>query len=161
MSKRIRKDKAKWVVTIDGARAHFYALEETPERLVLSPTGSFYGNRRLTQDIVTDRPGHTKDSTGRARHTMEPHISAHDFAEAEFVAHVADELAKDSAKGLFDELIVVADPKSLGSLRKDFDKHFQDKYIVLEIAHDWSKLSPSEVAEHLRPHLEKPDRVSV
>jgi protein required for attachment to host cells len=154
-TKHSAAQKKTWVVTLDGARARYYQMEKTAERLKLTNVGEMDGSRLLTQEIVADRPGHTHDSRGPARHTMEPRTTAHEHAEEVFAAKVAKKLEHDGAQGLFDELVVVADPRALGHIRKDLDRHFRDRFVALEIGRDWSKMSATEVAQHLQPHLDE------
>jgi protein required for attachment to host cells len=148
-----RKRKVTWLVTLDGARANFYRLARDGDRLRLIPTGAMEGTRKLTQDLTSDRPGHTQESVGGARHAMEPRTTAHDHAEQTFIAQVAHELAAKAAEKAFDDIIVVAAPRALGTLRQDFDGHFAGRYVSLEIPGDWTKMSPDDAACHLRPHL--------
>jgi len=149
----MHKRKTTWIVTLDGARAEIYEGNVLNGGLKLLADGSFDGSRALTQAINSDRPGHTQESVGGARHAIEPHTDAHRHAESEFVRKVAKHLQQAAQQRRFDELVIVAAPRALGDVRAALDEPFRDKYVTLEIAHDWTKLSPTEVAAHLRPHF--------
>jgi protein required for attachment to host cells len=111
-----KKRKTTWIATLDGARARIYEGSVLNGGLALLPDGAFDGSRALTQEIESDRPGHTQESVGSARHAIEPPMDAHRHAEAEFVRKVAAHLRHAAHQHRFDELIVVASPRICGSI---------------------------------------------
>ncbi len=145
--------KKTWVVIMDGARGQIFDLVLPDGTLSPHEDGTFTGSRLLTRDVGTDRPGHGHASVGSARHAFEPRTDMHENAEAAFAASIAERLAQASERRLYDQLIIIAAPKSLGDLRKALPAELREKKVRLEITGDWTKLSPIEAAWHLVPHL--------
>jgi len=146
--------KETWVVIMDGAHARFFVLDRA-DGFTLHPKESFDGSDRPTRELTSDRPGRSYASVGTARSAMEPRTTAQEHAEKTFVHKVADRLRAAGEEKLFDEVVIVADPKSLGEIRKDLDTHFRDRYVALEVAKDWLKLNPPDMARHLRQHFRR------
>jgi protein required for attachment to host cells len=153
------KPKVVWVVTLDGAHARFFALDHSGERLALISTGTLEGTRAQGRDIVSDRPGRTKESVGATRHAVGPTTDPQDHAEEIFTAMVARELVALGKRLSFHELIIVATPRRLGNLRNQVDGRFWETYVTMEIPSDWTTMSAGEVAEHLQLHFDRAGRL--
>lgn len=147
------KKQKTWTAILDGARAQLFDLELNPVRLVPHSDGCFTGTRLLTHDLTTDRPGHGQKSGGGGRHALEPHTDAHVHREEVFVSDIAHRLAKDAGSGAYERLIVIAPARALGDFRAHFPENIRKQKVKLEIVGDWTKMSPKEASEHLRPHL--------
>lgn len=75
--------------------------------------------RSPERDRVSDRPGRSFDSFGKARHAMEPAETARQHEVRRFAHQVGEFLGKALAAGKFEHLAVVVEPKFLGYLRKE------------------------------------------
>lgn len=159
MNPKMVKPKVLWVATLDGAHARFFAVDHSGDNLKLIPTGALEGSRAQGRDIVSDRPGRTKESVGSTRHGVEPPTDPQDHAEESFTATVARELVSLGKKRTFQELVIVATPRRLGDLRTKIDSHFWESFVIMEIPGDWTTMSAGEVAEHLELHFDRAGRL--
>ena len=69
-----------------------------------------------SRELGTERPGRTHESSGTARHAIEPKTDPHRQAKQDFARLLADRLEARAAK--FDRLLLVAPPAFLGDLRE-------------------------------------------
>lgn len=96
-----------------------------------------------TRDQGSDQPGRTFGSSGSTRSAMEQ-TDFHQLEEDQFAAQAAELLGKLERSGDFEELIVVAPPRTLAELRKQFDKAVKGR-VVAEIAKDLTKHPVDEI----------------
>lgn len=114
----MRKTNRVWIVVADGARARLLEAAGEGHGLLQVPGGVLEGSRALAGDIMAERPGRSYESVGGQRHAIEPRVSVRDRVEDEFIDEVIERLDQERAAGQFDELVVVAAPRALGSFRK-------------------------------------------
>lgn len=132
------------IVVADRETARFYrhARPGAP----LEPAGVL--NRPSLGDRNADRPGRAFESANQARHAMEPPTS---YQEAERQA-IAAEIAAITHAAIdefeVDQLVLVAEPKVLGALRRALRKSARER-VVLEIDSNLTKAPPDELAKRL------------
>lgn len=97
-----------------------------------------------TQDIEADRPGRTFDRAGYGRHAMEPPSSPKGVAKSRFVATLAEHLEAKAKRNAFDELHVLAAPRTLGELRELLDPNVKTRLVSTE-AKDLTQLGRHEL----------------
>ncbi|RDD62481.1 host attachment protein [Ferruginivarius sediminum] len=137
------------IVVADGARARFL-MNEGPGK-GLKPAAL---SRELHQDlppnreIVTDKPGRSSDPGGTTRHGFAPKVDWHEFEKERFAHHVARILDKSRMQGDFDRLILVAPPKTLGSLRDELPKQTREM-VYRELDKDLTNLNVQSLESHL------------
>ncbi len=138
--------KTIWLLIADSAKARLFAVDRR-ER-TLRPMGEWQDDVAggKAQEIVADRPGRTFDSGGPGRHAMEPSSSPKGVAKARFVAMLADHLEDEAKKNGFDELHLVAAPRTLGELRELLDPAVKSR-----LAHEEAK----DLTQLTKPELEK------
>jgi protein required for attachment to host cells len=113
---------------MDGGRAHLFEMRRAPrtfEKLLAleSPTRQTPG-----RDLATDSSGRSHHrGGGTATHTKEPRVDPRDAEEIQFVDGVVTQLRQIQAERQFEELVLVADPRTLGRLRKQLDKSLTDR----------------------------------
>lgn len=95
----------------------------------------------------SDQPGRAFASVGSARSAMDQ-TDWHQIEEDRFAGRVAEMLGTLAEAGDFEELIVVAPPKSLAELRDSFDRAVASR-LVAEIPKDLTKHPVSEIARIL------------
>jgi len=142
------KGKTVWVVIADGARARIFAANQAGRNLRPALGYELVGDRRHGRDIVTDRPGRTKDRAAQGRHAMEPPTDPHEQQEialARELAHLLDEARR---KREFDELAIIAEPRMLGRIR-EFLPHETRKTVRAEVPKDLSRLDLRELEERV------------
>jgi protein required for attachment to host cells len=138
--------KTIWLLIADSARARLFTVDRRERCLAVLGEWSDDVASGKTQDIQADRPGRTFDSAGQGRHAMEPTSSPKGIAKSRFVAILADNLAVEAKRQAFDELHVIAAPRTLGELRELLDASVKAR-LASEEAKDLTQLS--------RPELEK------
>jgi len=139
--------QGEWVVVADGAKA-----------LVLENIGdALFPNLRTkevhsqpdpkTSDMGSDKPGRAYNSVGGGRSAVEQ-TDWHDQEEHRFLAALAARLDKAVAAGEVPSLIVVAPPRAIGMLRKEFSPQLR-KAIKAEVEKDYVKMPVDQIAKHL------------
>jgi protein required for attachment to host cells len=121
------------VLVTDGRKRLFFRNEGdalAPNLVVMSAAED--ANPK-TRDQVTDSAGRVSSPvTGGG---SMPSADAHDIEEERFAAATAEELSRAALAGEFQDLILVAPPKTLGQLRKTLHREVE-KRTLREIAKD-------------------------
>ena len=106
-----------------------------------------------TRDQGTDRPGRYGGPDGVSKSAVEQ-TDWHQQAEDRFATDIADVLYKKAHEHDFEHLIVVAPPRSLGTMRSAFRKEVVQK-ITAEIPKDLTAHALPDIARLLT--MEKTD----
>ena len=143
----LKIDNGDWVVVCDGAKA--LVLENAGDRLSLNlTTKEVYGhNAPKTHKLGTDRPGRSHSSVGPGRSAMEQ-TDWHDQEEQKFLADLAARLDKAVRAGEARALVVVAPPRAIGMLRREFTSHVRQA-LKAEVEKDFVKMPVGEIERHL------------
>lgn len=143
------KPKRIWILVADGARGRLL-LHAGPKSGLTPATGveEYQGDRRPSREIGSDRPGRGFESANPTRHGYAPRVDWHEFAKREFAARMAAILDRCRERKRFDELVLVAPPKTLGDLRQALDPKTA-ACIRQEVAKDLVQLSDHELEERL------------
>lgn len=138
-----------WVLVADAARARVFRLDpKARHHLVPAMDQELIAPRLPTRELVSDRPGRFTDQGGQGRHAMTPETDPHRLVKRRFAHDIATLLNEERKKHAFDRLIVAAAPQLLGDLRAEMSDDLK-RVVEAEIAKDFSKLPPWEIAEHL------------
>ena len=140
--------KTIWIAVADGARARFFRSNPGGTRIEPALEVELVADKRPAREMVTDRPGRTKDRMAHGRHAMEPSTDPHVQAQINFAHDIAGVLDEHRKKGDFDELIIVAPPKMLGYLRDVMPEPLR-RMVRREEAKDLTRLSPAELPKRL------------
>lgn len=138
-----------FVVVADGEKMLFFRNEGDADfpKLVVE--------RKTVQDNPPNRDQKT-DEAGR-RHAQGPGRSAyeetdfHQLEEDRFAQDTADLLNRRALSNDFDQLIVVAPPKTLGEMRKHYHKELE-KRLSGEVAKDLTNMPVEEIEKILQAH---------
>ena len=141
-----------WVVIADGQRARILANEGPGKGLQLVPGGELEGDDRQGRDIQADRPGRTFDSAGQGRHAKEPHTDPRQVVEEAFLRRVLDHVAAAANRNAFERLVLVAEPRALGFLRKHLTTPLKQK-LAADLPKDLTKVALADLGGHLEPVL--------
>jgi protein required for attachment to host cells len=101
-----------------------------------------------TREQGTDRPGRFEGHAGTPRSAVEQ-TDWHSQAEDRFAAEVAQVLYKKAHEHDFEQLIVVAPPRTLGTLRSAFRKEVAQK-VRAEIPKDLTAHALPDIARLLK-----------
>ena len=143
----LKIDNGAWVVVCDGAKA--LVLENTGNRLTpkLITREVYEQPDPKTHEIGADKPGRAVSSMGNGRSAVEQ-TDFHEQEEQRFLARLAARLDKAVLGGETGALIVVAPPRAIGLLRREFSKHVREA-LRAEVEKDYVKLPVNEIARHL------------
>lgn len=142
------KTKTTWILVADGARALIFEQRGPGEPLQPVSDRCFAEARKPTREIGADRPGRVHDSRGTTRHGMAARVDWHRFAKETFAKSVAGALEDAAKRREFEQLILVAPPRTLGDLRGALGRHAQ-ALVTGEIGKDLTNLSVPEITFQL------------
>jgi protein required for attachment to host cells len=101
----------------------------------------------FSRDLKSSAPGRAFDTSG-GRHAMEPRTDPKTHEKQVFARRVAELINDAASRKTFDQLILVAPPKTLGELRTQLGDSVK-KLIIGEIHHDLVKTPANELPQHL------------
>ena len=141
-----------WVLVADSGNARILQLRREPAEchqveMLTSPS-----QHQTTSEMVSDAKGRDFHHKGGAGNTMQPRGDAHDLGEQAFCASMVDTLEHAANQEKFERLAIIADPRTLGRLRKLMSKHLADR-VKLELTRDLVKLPEKSLAERIRSEL--------
>ena len=139
--------RGEWIVVADGAKA--LVLENVGDAMFpdLRTKEVYDHDGRRTSELGTDKPGRAFNSVGAARSAVQQ-TDFHDLEEQRFLADLATRLHKAVQGGEATSLIVIAPPRALGVLRKEFSPDVR-KAIKAEVEKDYVKLPVDQILRHL------------
>ncbi|HEV7547126.1 MAG TPA: host attachment protein [Reyranella sp.] len=152
------RHKRTLIVVADGARARFFEPNHDTLTLVPARQADLVApdSRRLTHDIVTDRPGRGFGSAHSSnRHAFEAPHDYHKLEKHNFTAALAQTLEDSRARREFDRLVLVAPRRSLGELHALLSPQVK-KMVSHEIAKDLTTSTPVELWRALEKVLPTP-----
>jgi protein required for attachment to host cells len=146
------KPRKTWVLIADGGHAKVF--ETGGPASELAPVGDMVFSAELppNRDILTDRPGRSFESQGRARHAKENRSDPHRELKRDFAGKLGGILETKLADKRFDRLVLVAPPVTLGDLREALPRNVKAT-VVAELAHDLVKTPHHELPDHLEAVL--------
>jgi protein required for attachment to host cells len=136
------------VAVTQRAKARFFLQEAAKAPLVEIATLEHPESRKPGRDLESDRPGRTQDSKGQGRHAMAVEETHKEREAANFARTIAEDLKTRRNDGVFNQLVLVAEPGFLGLLRDALDGPTQ-KLVIGEV----KKNLTDHKAEDLHPHL--------
>lgn len=147
---QLRVGNGDWVLIGDGKKALLLHNEGDADLLNLRRLSVRTQESAPTAEQGSDRPGRSFSSTTPGRSSYET-TDWHELDETQFAVRVADEINRAAHAHQFKRLIVVAPPKILGELRREFSGEAQKK-IAAEINKDLTKHSLSEIEKLLQTY---------
>ena len=151
------KTQPTWIVVMDSAVAHFYALRagEAGPTIEKADESIEAGLHRHASDLKSDKPGRGFAHAGTSsRHAMEPAHDYHKLEKHDFVRVVAASLERAYDAHAFERLVLVAPARSLGELRRELPDKVKNT-LWHEIPKDLVKLGKQELWVRLAPMLEE------
>jgi protein required for attachment to host cells len=111
-----------WIVVADGGRARVLGVSGDRRGLTVLREITSVDAHRRTLNLVSDRPGRSRESAATASHVVEPRHDARDAARERFIGQVALMLIEDNRARQFDELILIVAPGLTDALRGALDE---------------------------------------
>lgn len=116
------------LLVMDGGKAHLFEMRRAPRtfRKIMSLESAW--RQTPARDLVSDGSGRSRNRAGgHSSHTKQPRMDPREAEEAQFVQQAIEELNEVHRRQAFEELVLVADPRSLGRLRKQLDRPLATK----------------------------------
>jgi len=136
------------IVVADGFHARLFDNHGVGKGLEPAEPAELGADHPKSADIVTDRPGATKDRAGHGMHAYAPTTDPKDHEKEKFVLHLGKLLSDQAGRNEFERLVLVADPKTLGQLRDSLNKPAQEA-LELTVDKDYTHHDRSKLEEHL------------
>lgn len=136
-----------WVLVADGKR--FVVFENHGDAELIDLRAVDAGSIRNPPDHMqgTDRPGRLKDAAYRQKSSVEA-TDWHVFEKTHFAELTAANLNAWVRDGRFSELVVIADPRTLGTLRSHYSVAVRET-LLTEIDKDLTAKPVNEIEEAL------------
>jgi protein required for attachment to host cells len=147
MDPMIRIRHNTFVFVGDGRKALLLRNEGDADLLNLKTERVFNDANPLTHEQGTDRPGRSFSSVGSGRSSV-AQTDWHQLEEHRFAAEVAATLERIVRERGVEALVVVAPPRTLADLRKNFHSEVKKK-IIAEIDKDLTKHPVDQIEKHL------------
>ncbi|WP_374651733.1 host attachment protein [Dongia sp.] len=141
------KDKRVWVIVADGGQARI--LESDTAHAGVSVRLDINSDARQTGGkLAAGRLPRTQESSGSARHGIEPRVSLKQHEKDLFVARLADYLK--GSRSRFDQLVIVAPVKINSALKAALPVALAER-VVMSRNSDMTWMSVPEVLKRLGP----------
>ena len=116
-----------WVLVADSGKARILHIRRKPPefsevQVLVSAT-----QHQPSREIVSDASGRAFHVQGPASHAKQSRSDAHDLAEQQFSLMLVRKLEKAANAGAFDHVLIIADPKTLGRLRRQMSKSLANR----------------------------------
>lgn len=141
-----------WIAVADGAEVRIFQNEGVGKGVFELPDHAISSPRLRNRDIMAGRPGRTFDRAGYGRHAMEPLTDPQEVAERSFLRDVVYWLTEQAQCEAFDRLVIIAEPRALGEIRRVMPKTLAGK-VQGEVAADLTHATPAQVQQRLAPLL--------
>lgn len=142
------KPRKTWVLIADGARARIFENTGIGTGLKPAQNFEFAKSHAPTREAGADRPGRGQVPGNGAHHAKPSKSDWHTFEKHLFAKELAETLTAAANQGAFDDLVLVAPPKTLGDLRQALDGRVADR-VTSEVGKDLTHLTAHEMEDHL------------
>lgn len=132
-----------WVFVGDGQRALFLINEGDEKFPNLRRLSVLENHDPPSHEQGTDAPGRAFSSVGGIRSAMEE-TDWHELEKERFAVSIAERINKAALANQFEKILIVAPPRILGDLRREYAKATETK-IVGEIAKDLTNHTIAEI----------------
>jgi protein required for attachment to host cells len=139
---------ATWILVADASRARLFEHHRAQRtfELVHEDDRPELRDREAMRD--SDRPGRVHERSGQVRHGMEPPTPGSERVREDFARELVGRLHEGVTEQRFDQLVLVAPPTMLGTLRGLLDDALRER-VSAELGKDLTKLPVHELIEHL------------
>ena len=145
--------KAKyWVLVANSGQARILEMQRKPYEFHQVTELVSEAQHLTNKEIVSDASGRVYHAQGPGTHSMKPRSDPHENAEEQFSRGLAQKLEKAASLGRFDQLLVIADPKTMGRLRQQMRKSMAGK-VADEVALDLVGLPLPQLETRVRDVL--------
>lgn len=143
------RSKPTWALVTDSGYGRLVELERSPPRITEIGTREAATRHQTSRELTTDASGRDYDAGGPISHAKQPRSDAHDEAERQFVEEWSRGLQQAFVNGRFENLLLVADPRTLGRLRETMGEKLKSA-VSAESDRDLTKLPLHDLEPRLR-----------
>jgi protein required for attachment to host cells len=141
-----------WIVVADAARARIYTSGQNTSSMQEIETLTNPEGRMHEQELTSDLPGRSFDSSGEGRHAMGKAVDPKQHATIDFAKSIAHHLDHARTQNKFSKLVIIAAPAMLGYLRDALNAETK-KLVIEEIDKDLTQHTEEDIRKHLPEHL--------
>lgn len=135
-----------WIVAADHTRGRVFSMKGSEFEEVHTLTHP--EARVQTQVLESDRPGRSVESVGGARHALAPDVDSDEHERAMFAKEISDYVEQARRQQQFAKLVLIAEPKMLGSLRKELSGETM-KLVEKELAKNITQQNEQEIRRYI------------
>ncbi len=140
--------KSRWILVADSSRARIFTVEKASAPLeemevLVNPEG-----REHEQEISSDLPGRDSDRNGSGRHAFQDETEPKEQEILNFAKRIAQHVDKARTTGKLNQLIIIAAPAFLGTLRNQLSEQSR-KLISLTLDKNLTQHDPVDIRKHL------------
>lgn len=154
----MKLDHDTWVVVADGEKYLLLRNIGDEAFMHLEVVEHDTSPNPPARDLGTDRPGRQHDAARQLQSGVEPWGNSamketdwHRIAEERFAKDLAGSLGQMAMSGRFGKLVLIADPRSLGALRKAYDDSLKS-VIIAEIDKDLTNLPLDQIEASIKAY---------
>lgn len=133
-----------WIVVADGARGRVFSWSARDKELASPLDQDFVGSRLPVRERVSDRGGQTLERHGEGGHAKEKSQDKKEHDQQLLAREIAGALKSARNDHSYDQLVLVAPPSFLGTLRKELDGE-TSKLVVASHGKDLSHMKDHEL----------------
>lgn len=139
-----------WFVLADGKHARVYERVAPGAKLTPVEGGEYVAEDAsdFAREHGDDRPGRAFDPGSGARHSMEPHSDPHVRSKENFARRIAGILDSAVAEKRCQRLVLVAPPRTLGTLRDSLAPSTLER-VIASAGKDLIKTPIAELPAHI------------
>ncbi|MFT6407240.1 MAG: protein required for attachment to host cells [Arenicella sp.] len=141
-----------WILVADENRGRIIATDKSTDTLVERQDLVHPESRLAERELTSDTAGRNQSNKNSASHGINEAGKVKAHHAQQFAKEIASTLNKAQQQNEFTNLILVAAPKFLGTLRKEIGGEVK-KLVCFELDKDLTKLKISQIREHLPTHL--------
>jgi len=140
------------VLVAHDAGARVFENRGPGKGLVELQAVDFEDGRRHNGEIDSDKPGRSFSRSGQSSHAYEPHQGAKAHAVEFFAKELAHDLAHAFDEHAFHQLVLIAPPRFLGTLRDSLATKVS-KAVIGSVAKDLPRATSDELRAYLEPYV--------
>jgi len=111
-----------WVLVADSGNARIIELRRKPAEFHEVQKLVSESRHQPSRELMSDASGRAFHVQGPSSHSKVPRSDAHELAKHAFARKLVEKLEQAANLNAFDRLAVIADPRTLGHLRRHMSK---------------------------------------
>ena len=144
--------KPTWILVADSSRARSFSAESPSSPLIEINTLAHPQSRIHEQNLSSDLPGHDSDKSGSGRHGFQDEIEPKEQEVIDFAKQIAKHLDQARNNNKFKQLLIVAAPAFLGTLRNQLTDQTR-KMVSIEMDKNLTQQRAEDIRGHLPEYL--------